>query len=136
MTRKKKQNIEMHDAIVTSIKCFIEEMSKLDVSKSARFAFAIIDNKNVRVREVDIITTPNKQHVVDMIQHGFKLKAQYVIFTIWQPKPGEDIQSLDLIAYSKESKSVNKTPFRIVENKLVLVQKQEKGFGIFMENDE
>jgi hypothetical protein len=87
------------------------------------------------MQEIDVMTIPSEEHVIKLIKDAFKIKAVYVAFTIWHPSEDEDVHSLTIIVYSKEEKTISKSPFRIVSNKLVPVQKQEKGFHIFMEDE-
>lgn len=136
MPRKKTPPITKDEAIISAINHFLHEVHKNNVSDAIGYVFAMISKKDVRIREVSIKTVPSEEYVRRLILDGFDIKAKYVIFTIWSPKSDEDIQSLDIITYSKDEKTLSKSPFRIVENKLVPVQRQEKGFGIFMEEDD
>ena len=136
MPRKKTPPITKDEAIISAIHHFLHEVHKNKVNDPVGYVFAVISKKDVRIREVNIKTTPSEEYVKRLILDGFDIKAKFVIFTIWYPKMEEDINSLDIITYSKDEKTLSKSPFRIVENKLVPVQKQEKGFGIFMEEDD
>ncbi|EFK97092.1 hypothetical protein LDC_0865 [sediment metagenome] len=130
---RKKKTITKDIAINTAVSHAITEINRRGI-KPFNAAFSVKPTGSVSMMDLKGVN-PDPESVQTIVNNGFKAGGEYIIFTVFGEPSDHD--NIVIITFDKEfNRDVRISPYKIKDGKICPIGKTEKGFSIFMEDDE